>query len=239
MEGFAVLIEKDWLSFGHKFEDRHGHGKRNFVGDDIGPIFLQFLDAVHQIMVQNPTSFEFNDLFLIYVMESCYSCQYGTFLGNSLKERVEMKVMEKTESIWSYLLNCNKEYLNPIYDGDATKIHLEIDTRPCVIEFWSSYWLKYARDETTGKLFKSVEKQRLKRLQELLLSSKADAFYDDMIATFQREIKLLQSENQNLKMEVKILQADMIEQRKKYDIDIGSFISIVKKNDTKHNIDDC
>ena len=40
------MIEKDWLSFGHRFQDRH---HRVFKPDERSPIFLQFLDCVWQV----------------------------------------------------------------------------------------------------------------------------------------------------------------------------------------------
>ena len=65
IEGLAVLIEKEWLSFGHKFHDRIGHGQDNHLGHEISPIFLQFLDAVWQITQQAPRAFEFNERLLL------------------------------------------------------------------------------------------------------------------------------------------------------------------------------
>lgn len=48
-EGFASLVEKEWVSFGHRFATRQAEGV---------PIFLQFLDAVHQLVLQFPAAFE-------------------------------------------------------------------------------------------------------------------------------------------------------------------------------------
>ena len=59
IEGFQVLIEREWLSFGHKFDDR------NSVDGEQSPVFLQWLDCVYQITNQYPTSFEFNGNFLV------------------------------------------------------------------------------------------------------------------------------------------------------------------------------
>lgn len=45
LKGFEVLIEKEWVTFGHQFDLRNG----NFVDesterDEKSPIFIQFLD---------------------------------------------------------------------------------------------------------------------------------------------------------------------------------------------------
>lgn len=63
--GFEVLIEKEWVSFGHQFALRTGSyyqqmkvtikgndGQNNF--HERSPIFLQWIDCVFQIYSQNP-----------------------------------------------------------------------------------------------------------------------------------------------------------------------------------------
>ena len=47
-----VLVEKEWISFGHKFSQRIGHGDRNHSDDQRAPIFLQFIDCVWQMTMQ-------------------------------------------------------------------------------------------------------------------------------------------------------------------------------------------
>jgi hypothetical protein len=48
--GFISLIEKEWLSFGHRFQDRCGLGPRS--PQEESPIFVQFIDIVWQILKQ-------------------------------------------------------------------------------------------------------------------------------------------------------------------------------------------
>ncbi|KAF3929191.1 Myotubularin [Arthrobotrys entomopaga] len=181
LEGFMVLVEKDWVSFGYKFRDRcgflssekwfsqpadtSGSGQgggsgfeqalgaakmffnqqaSNFMGGDddsdpegvdsptprsgkgkkdkgvnvkeTSPVFHQFLDATYQIMQQNPTRFEFNERFLRRLLYHLYSCQYGTFLYNSEKERMESRIERRTRSVWDYFLGRRAEWMNPEYD---------------------------------------------------------------------------------------------------------------------------
>lgn len=196
LEGFMVLVEKDWLSFGHMFRHRSGHlnsekwflvendrggsdYNRSAFGDaggagkaienaflsakgffnrentsrdslpdsdeaalfdtdgtkkpisrprtpvnevevtktkEISPVFHQFLDATYQLLYQHPTRFEFNERFLKRLLYHLYSCQYGTFIFNSEKERVDANAMEKTRSVWDYFLARKEQFMNPRYD---------------------------------------------------------------------------------------------------------------------------
>ncbi|XP_074982956.1 phosphatidylinositol-3,5-bisphosphate 3-phosphatase MTMR2 isoform X3 [Caretta caretta] len=53
IRGFEVLVEKEWLSFGHRFQLRVGHGDKNHADADRSPVFLQFIDCVWQMTRQN------------------------------------------------------------------------------------------------------------------------------------------------------------------------------------------
>lgn len=180
LDGFIVLVEKDWLSFGHMFRLRSGHlnhedwfviqqdslaggrahasdydgrndaiqnvinGARRFfnqtrdeadpsaiseaasgkVVDDeattpkmVSPIFHQFLDCTYQLLRQYPNRFEFNERFLRRLLYHLYSCQYGTFLYNSEKQRHDARVSERTSSVWDYFLCRRHEFTNPDYDS--------------------------------------------------------------------------------------------------------------------------
>lgn len=65
LQGFQVLVEMEWLDFGHKFADRCGHGENSDDLNERCPVFLQWLDCVHQLQRQFPCSFEFNEAFLV------------------------------------------------------------------------------------------------------------------------------------------------------------------------------
>uniref|UniRef100_A0ABI7VR96 phosphatidylinositol-3,5-bisphosphate 3-phosphatase n=1 Tax=Felis catus TaxID=9685 RepID=A0ABI7VR96_FELCA len=55
IEGFEILVQKEWISFGHKFASRIGHGDKNHADADRSPIFLQFIDCVWQMSKQKVT----------------------------------------------------------------------------------------------------------------------------------------------------------------------------------------
>uniref|UniRef100_A0A8C1I9Y7 Myotubularin related protein 8 n=1 Tax=Cyprinus carpio TaxID=7962 RepID=A0A8C1I9Y7_CYPCA len=138
-----VLIEKEWISFGHKFSHRCGHLDPD--SKEVSPVFTQFLECVWQLSEQFPCVFEFNERYLIEIHNQVYACQYGNFIGNCQKERLEMRLHEKTFSLWPHLLKNQHLYRNPLYRRSLECKVLRPSTLPLHFKFWCGMYNHYDR----------------------------------------------------------------------------------------------
>lgn len=164
VEGFRTLVEREWLSFGHKFADRIGHGPGSDETNERCPVFLQWLDCVHQIQKQFPCSFEFSMAYLVCLIsiissehgmnlliknkkfalllqiklaQHVFSCMFGTFLCNTYKERMDNSVFDRTYSVWPFL--SGPMYKNPLYIPNREQV-LWPAYHPSNLSFWAEVY---------------------------------------------------------------------------------------------------
>lgn len=128
--GFQTLIQKEWVVAGHPFLDRCGHTVTG-SGTEAphqAPVFLLFLDCVHQLIDQFPSAFEFTNTFLITLWDSMHSGIFGTFLFNSERHRTRTCVSRSGDgqyqtiqlaTVWAWTLQFTKDdqmlFTNPLY----------------------------------------------------------------------------------------------------------------------------
>ena len=115
LNGFCVLVAKEWVSFGHRFRTRIGHMVDNADDDGRSPTFIQFLDCVWQLLCSFPLRFEFNENALLFLADHVHSCRFGTFLMSCEKERAQENLDAKTVSIWKHMDDHRSDFLNPFY----------------------------------------------------------------------------------------------------------------------------
>ena len=153
MDGFQVLIQKEWIGFGHRFQQRNL--PLSDQSKDESPVFLQFIDCVWQIMQQFPSVFEFNEEFLHFIVLQSYSARFGDFLSNCVDEYLTLELDRRTLSLWTWLhyhnlesnrfynstyhLSRNKSSQQPIY----TFVCLAPEFSLPVVRPWTSYYAKY------------------------------------------------------------------------------------------------
>ncbi|KAM8771729.1 myotubularin-related protein 7b isoform 1-T1 [Acanthopagrus schlegelii] len=139
-KGLMVLIERDWVSFGHKFSHRYAH----LDGDpkEVSPVIDQFLECVWQLSEQFPCAFEFNERFLIAIHTHVYSCHFGNFLGNCQKERRDMRLRERSHSVWPQMWKDRAEYTNPLYKAEMSQTQgvLRPNTTPYCFKMWKGLY---------------------------------------------------------------------------------------------------
>lgn len=141
LNGFATLVEKDWLSFGHRFSLRHAFDGSS--SGDRAPIFHQFLETVWQFVRQHPKIFEFNETFLITLLDEVYNCYYGTFIHDCQKERLEAQLPTKTISVWTGLLSrsVRSKFINPLFTPTSEVVMMNSSTQCLAI--WEQYYFRY------------------------------------------------------------------------------------------------
>ncbi|XP_077163829.1 phosphatidylinositol-3-phosphate phosphatase MTMR1 isoform X2 [Paroedura picta] len=142
IKGFQVLLEKEWMSFGHRFALRVGHGDDDHADADRSPIFLQFIDCVWQMTKQFSAAFEFNELFLITILDHLYSCLFGTFLCNSEHQRIKEEIPTRTLSLWSYINSQLDEFSNPFYVNYENHVLYPVASLSH-LELWVNYYVRW------------------------------------------------------------------------------------------------
>ncbi|KAA0186464.1 hypothetical protein HAZT_HAZT007610 [Hyalella azteca] len=154
LQGFEVLVEREWVEFGHKFTDRCGYsGGSN--GSERCPVFLQWLDAVHQLLHQFPQAFQFNQAYLVKLSQHIYSNLFGTFLCNTSQERVVNELQQRTYLVWS-IFNFNTErYINYFYNPTKQVLSPAYHTKD--LRLWAAVYrsspLAHADDLNTSASF--------------------------------------------------------------------------------------
>lgn len=182
LRGFEVLIEKEWISFGHKFASRIGHGDKNHADQDRSPIFVQFIDCVWQMTKQFPTAFEFNERLLLTILDHLYSCRFGTFLYNCESARDQHDVRIKTVSLWSMVNSKTDIYLNPFYTPEPNMVLCPVASMRH-LELWVSYYIRWnprirqqqSPVEQRYRELLALRDEYLKKLEELQLSDTGPA----------------------------------------------------------------
>ena len=157
LDGFRIIVEKEFLSFGHQFSLRcaHGRDKANRQDDQVSPIFVQFLDCVWQLQNQNPTHFEYNSRYLLTLADQIYSCRFGissqnylppisiklclfsfeiypgTFIADSDKDREIFDVDKKCIPVWYVLYHSQMCFKFVSLVTDSSLIHSLTQVFPC------------------------------------------------------------------------------------------------------------
>lgn len=138
IDGFRVLVDKDWLSFGHMFSER------TYCPEGIverSAIFLLFLDCTWQIMSQFPTAFEFTESFLVMLADHYQSAWFGNFLMDCERERRHAALAHRTTSIWSHVRAVRTTFLNRDYVEDPDVIYPGYSHKQ--LQFWTGYFLRH------------------------------------------------------------------------------------------------
>lgn len=97
-----MLVESDWLDFGHKFGDRCGHQEKVEDQNEQCPVFLQWLDAVHQLLKQFPCLFEFNEAFLVRNVHANISLSLAGCEQRWGKAMIFHSVVAERKQKWNY-----------------------------------------------------------------------------------------------------------------------------------------
>ncbi|CAF1633757.1 unnamed protein product [Adineta ricciae] len=149
IEGFQMLVQSEWIAFGHKFADRCGHGNGSTDPNERSPVFLQWLDCVFQLFTQHRTAFEFNEMFLLKLAHHTYTCLYGTFLCNTDCERSSSKLETRTLSVWSLFNSNSKQFINHLFDKTKKDI-LYPSSSVRDLTIWSNLYLRDIRHTPVG-----------------------------------------------------------------------------------------
>ena len=153
LDGFQVLVEKEWLAFGHPFELRcaHGQSRASRQDDQMAPVFLQFLDCVWQIVRLFPSYFEFNCRYLMTLADHIYSCRFTTFMFSCEHDREKVGGRAVGVDVWTFIGSNRAVFTSPLFmDPNAensTTTHVlmpQLSQLLRSVTLWTDYFFRWS-----------------------------------------------------------------------------------------------
>lgn len=124
--GFQGLVQKEWITVGHRFYSRVNYHRDNDKEEVRGrdsaeteswflvfcpllmkinltaslqaPVFLLFLDCVWQLLSQYPSRFQLTNDFLLALHDSIHLPLFSSFLANCQRERCKRSQVRDTRA---------------------------------------------------------------------------------------------------------------------------------------------
>ena len=102
------------------------------------------------------SQFEFSDNLLTFLAEELHSCKYGNFFYNSEFERQQMKLSDKTISVWTVVqMHKDCAFKNPSYTGSKNmrRISSICQFDAWNLRFWREFFCRFSepiRPEDNG-----------------------------------------------------------------------------------------
>ena len=139
LEGFFVLVEKEFVLTGHMFRKRLGVFSKD--SHNRSPIFLQFLDGVQNILHLNPNCFQFNQNFLRdFGLVAYFGC-FSNFLCDSELQRKKLKIRRKTLHTFDFFNIHKQHYVNR--DFEPSEPVRKVPLFECNLRFWKEFFFMY------------------------------------------------------------------------------------------------
>ncbi|BFU22688.1 myotubularin, putative [Entamoeba histolytica HM-1:IMSS-B] len=162
VEGLLTLIEKEWITFGHRFKQRSGLGCRYDIDvtpivqslfrdvkpkdfqkqeqndNESSPIYGQWIECVEIIRRQQPDAFEYNGDLLIFLLDSLYNCQFANYLEypNTCSCNISNLL-----SMVPYVYSHRIKFTNTSFKAVADDIKVSLN--PLQFKLWKEYYLRY------------------------------------------------------------------------------------------------
>ena len=163
LDGFMVLIEKEWISFGHMFSKRVRQVPTRDPSNEQSPIFMQFIDCIRQMRELCPKAFQFNEKFLVTLLDELYAGRFGTFLFDSFSKRKTGKADETTVPLWLYIDKNRSSFIQPEYDPKVDLFHILLGYRQINATLWEGYFMRWKQyhNNDLGVPLRSVWRENL------------------------------------------------------------------------------
>ena len=92
--------------------------------------------------MQFPTEFEFNMKYLLTLLDHVWSGRFGTFFLNSIRERIQFCLKQRTVSLWTYMRTPESRMIFTNFLFEPSDHVLYPSSSTSKVRLWEEFWLR-------------------------------------------------------------------------------------------------